>query len=103
MDWIHGLSASLNLRVLGSIPRRLKSFLRSVEPLLHSPPRCALGSPLRGGSLRASLAPQALPLIHFARVEPVQILQVRCDEKVDGLQQRTSTLIEAGTIATGLV
>src|SRR5450759_1936117 len=39
------------------LARRLLIYaLRSVVPLLHSPPRCALAPPLRGGSLRPSLA-----------------------------------------------
>src|SRR5260221_9074121 len=37
------------------------SSLRSVGPLRRSPPRCALGPPLRGGSLPPSLSAAGAP------------------------------------------
>src|SRR4051794_40926348 len=37
-------------------PSAFRLLLRWVGPLWRPPPRCALGPPLRGGSLRPSLA-----------------------------------------------
>src|SRR5215207_3593543 len=53
-----------------SVPLRL--LLRSMGPLLHSPSRCALGVPLRGTSLRPSLA--AAGASYFARWAPSTVL-----------------------------